>query len=173
MLNDASGFQKIYLATGYTDLRRGMEGLANIIRFRRWFPVIVQTVRYRCFQLVKEQRRSTGNYSGTVRDAHAGTGDCCQTPDRADRGSEETLLSFVHFAEIFCGQFYLAGLAVRCLFTMILFCHPCGWEGRAIVDNSTENLKGSSDCSGFQYCSTVIMTKGKQPPAGGNVAYLL
>ena len=33
MLNDASGFQKIYLATGYTDLRRGMEGLANIIRF--------------------------------------------------------------------------------------------------------------------------------------------
>ena len=34
MLNDASGFQKIYLVTGYTDLRRGMEGLANIIRFR-------------------------------------------------------------------------------------------------------------------------------------------
>ena len=34
MLNDTSGFQKIYLATGYTDLRRGMEGLANIIRFR-------------------------------------------------------------------------------------------------------------------------------------------
>lgn len=34
MLNDASGFHKIYVATGYTDLRRGMEGLANIIRFR-------------------------------------------------------------------------------------------------------------------------------------------
>ena len=34
MLNDSSGFQKIYVATGYTDLRRGMEGLANIIRFR-------------------------------------------------------------------------------------------------------------------------------------------
>ena len=33
MLNDASGFHKIYVATGYTDLRRGMEGLANIIRF--------------------------------------------------------------------------------------------------------------------------------------------
>ena len=33
MLNDSSGFQKIYVATGYTDLRRGMEGLANIIRF--------------------------------------------------------------------------------------------------------------------------------------------
>ena len=34
MLNDASGFHKIYVATGYADLRRGMEGLANIIRFR-------------------------------------------------------------------------------------------------------------------------------------------
>ena len=26
MLNDAIGFRKIYLAVGYTDLRRGMEG---------------------------------------------------------------------------------------------------------------------------------------------------
>lgn len=34
MLNDASGFRKVYLATGYTDLRRGMEGLAGIIRFQ-------------------------------------------------------------------------------------------------------------------------------------------
>ena len=34
MLNDAVGFKRVYLATGYTDLRRGMEGLATIIRFR-------------------------------------------------------------------------------------------------------------------------------------------
>ena len=33
MLNDSSGFRRIYLATGYTDLRRGMEGLASIIKF--------------------------------------------------------------------------------------------------------------------------------------------
>lgn len=34
MLKDAYGFKKIYLATGFTDLRRGMEGLAAIIRFQ-------------------------------------------------------------------------------------------------------------------------------------------
>lgn len=33
MLNDANGFTKIFLAAGYTDLRRGMEGLASIIKF--------------------------------------------------------------------------------------------------------------------------------------------
>lgn len=34
MLNDGKGFKKIHLATGYTDLRRGIEGLAGIIRFQ-------------------------------------------------------------------------------------------------------------------------------------------
>ena len=32
MLNDGPGFKKVYLATGFTDLRRGIDGLARIIR---------------------------------------------------------------------------------------------------------------------------------------------
>ena len=29
MLNDGSGFKKVYLATGFTDLRRGIDGLSG------------------------------------------------------------------------------------------------------------------------------------------------
>lgn len=32
MFNDASGFKKVYLACGYTDLRCGIDGLATIIK---------------------------------------------------------------------------------------------------------------------------------------------
>lgn len=36
MLNDArvSQFKKVYLVPGYTDLRRGIDGLASIVRFQ-------------------------------------------------------------------------------------------------------------------------------------------
>ena len=37
MLNNATGFRKIYIAAGYTDLRRGIDGLASIIKFN--FPL--------------------------------------------------------------------------------------------------------------------------------------
>ncbi len=33
MLDNASGFRKVHVATGYTDLRRGIDGLASIVKF--------------------------------------------------------------------------------------------------------------------------------------------
>ncbi|MBE5907651.1 MAG: transposase [Lachnospiraceae bacterium] len=33
MFKDATGFEKINLATGFTDLRRGIDGLASIIKY--------------------------------------------------------------------------------------------------------------------------------------------
>lgn len=34
MLNDGTGFKKVYVAAGFTDLRRGIDGLVRIIRFQ-------------------------------------------------------------------------------------------------------------------------------------------
>lgn len=34
MLNDACGFKKVYLAVGTTDLRKGIDGLAAIVKFK-------------------------------------------------------------------------------------------------------------------------------------------
>ena len=34
MLNDGGSFSKVILAVGYTDLRRGIEGLASIVKFK-------------------------------------------------------------------------------------------------------------------------------------------
>ena len=31
MLNDASGFTHVYLCTGYTDLRKGIDGLVSVV----------------------------------------------------------------------------------------------------------------------------------------------
>lgn len=34
MLNNATGFSHIYLACGYTDLRKGIDGLVSLVRLR-------------------------------------------------------------------------------------------------------------------------------------------
>ena len=34
MLNDGTGFKKVYIAAGCTDMRKGIDGLARIIRFQ-------------------------------------------------------------------------------------------------------------------------------------------
>ena len=114
MLNDASGFRRIYLATGYTDLRRGMEGLASIIKFnfqldpyqkdilflfcgRRtdrikglvWegdgFLLLYKRLELGAFNWPRTKRRSIGDHPRAVPISHAGTGNCC-TP--SDPGSQ-------------------------------------------------------------------------------------
>lgn len=34
MLNDAKNFSKVFIAAGYSDLRKGIDGLANVIKFQ-------------------------------------------------------------------------------------------------------------------------------------------
>ena len=34
MLNDAAGFKRIFIAASYTDLRRGIDGLAGIVQYQ-------------------------------------------------------------------------------------------------------------------------------------------
>ena len=34
MLNDTTAFKKIYIATGYTDLRQGIDGLASYVKIQ-------------------------------------------------------------------------------------------------------------------------------------------
>ena len=36
MLNDATGFSHVYLACGYTDLRRGIDGLVSLVKYSFW-----------------------------------------------------------------------------------------------------------------------------------------
>ena len=100
MLNDATGLKKIYLAAGYTDLRRGMDGLATIIRFRfqldpydkntlflfcgkktdrikglLWegdgFLLLYKRLSNGAFNWATFRRRGVGNIPGTVYDADA------------------------------------------------------------------------------------------------------
>ena len=34
MLNDAAGFKRIFIAAGYTDLRRGLDRLSGIVQYQ-------------------------------------------------------------------------------------------------------------------------------------------
>lgn len=116
MLNDGSGFKKVYLATGFTDLRRGIDGLARIIRFQFqldpydkntlflfcgkrtdrikgliWegdgFLLLYKRIENGNFRMAPYKRGSAGDYHRPVSDADAGSGNRCQTPNRRSSGS--------------------------------------------------------------------------------------
>ena len=87
MLNNASGFRKVYIAAGYTDLRRGIDGLASIVKFNFQLDPYEKDIlflfcgrRWR-FQLAPYKRRGAGDHAGTIPGADAGAGDRIQAPD--------------------------------------------------------------------------------------------
>ena len=46
MLNDAVGFEKVFIATGYTDLRRGIDGLASWSYVKKKYKLNVTNFLY-------------------------------------------------------------------------------------------------------------------------------
>ena len=68
MLNDAdaSGFKKVYLAMGFTDLRRGIDGLATIVRFSSNLIHMIK-IHYFCF--VEEDLTVSKLYYGKEMDS--------------------------------------------------------------------------------------------------------
>mgnify|MGYP002553463714 CR=1 FL=1 len=53
MLNNATGFRKIYIAAGYTDLRRGIDGLASIIKFNFQLDPYEKDIDLRFLQILQ------------------------------------------------------------------------------------------------------------------------
>ena len=96
MLNNASGFRKVYIAAGYTDLRRGIDGLASIVKFNFQLDPYEKDILFlfcgrrsdRIKGLVWEgdgflllyKRLELGGF-GTIPGADAGAGDRIQAPD--------------------------------------------------------------------------------------------
>ena len=89
MLSNASGFDKIYIACGRTDLRKGIDGLCTIIQHqleidpfqknvlfmfcgskpglgRRWISSSLQAVAGWPLPVAQIATGSTGNESGTI-----------------------------------------------------------------------------------------------------------
>ena len=110
MLNNASGFRKVYIAAGYTDLRRGIDGLASIVKFNFQLDPYEKDILFlfcgrrsdRIKGLVWEgdgflllyKRLELGGFSWprTKEEALARTGDCIQTPDPGSAARRSPLI---------------------------------------------------------------------------------
>lgn len=44
MLNDFTGADKVYIACGYTDLRKGIDGLARMVQQQFAFAMVYTTI---------------------------------------------------------------------------------------------------------------------------------
>ena len=96
MLNNASGFRKVYIAAGYTDLRRGIDGLASIVKFNFQLDPYEKDILFLAgawrLQLAPYKRRGIGDHAGTIPGADARTGDCIQTPDPGSAARRSPLI---------------------------------------------------------------------------------
>ena len=76
MLNNASGFRKVYIAAGYTDLRRGIDGLASIVKFN----FQLDPYEYSCAGVPLFRRngyRQSGGREPLFRNRDTALNDCC------------------------------------------------------------------------------------------------
>ena len=113
MLNDVVGFEKIFIATGYTDLRCGIDSLASTIKFQFeldpfqkhilflfcgkrtdrikglvWegdgFLLLYKRLNIGGFSWRTYKGRGYGEYTGVVSNVDAGIVHCCKTSESKD-----------------------------------------------------------------------------------------
>ena len=65
MLNDATCFKNVYIVTGYTDLRSGIDRLASLVKSKMSDPHFSQTPST---YSVEEERIASKDWSGNLMD---------------------------------------------------------------------------------------------------------
>ena len=156
-----AGLKKIYLAAGYTDLRRGIDGLATMIRFQL-DPYDKNTLFLFC-------GKKTDRIKGLLWEGDG----FLLLYKRLDNGAfswprsvEEALeISSEQYAMLMQGQHMVLKNRTTRFFKENMH-RICGWQYRA------SGIMGKyPGCSVL--LSTVIMTKGKQPPGSRNCVNLV
>ena len=87
MLNNATGFRKIYIAAGYTDLRRGIDGLASIIKFNFQLDPYEKDILFLFCGRRSDRIKGLVWEKGWIPSPLQKAGDCLQTPDPGSASS--------------------------------------------------------------------------------------